>query len=309
MEPLLLVGVAAAVLGATAALVAASRAQARPADDAATYLRGMAGTTEAPPDDFDKLLAEPFIGRVMRPLGAGVLGAVSGILPSNYRNGIRTKLLHAGMAGRLRPEEVITLQVLAGGSMFLLALLWTAFTESSSQMQLLALVIAPLIGAILPNVWVTRKAAERQEVILRDLPDTIDLLAISVEAGLGFEAALGVVCEHFDSALADEFSRTLQEMELGLPRREALQGLKRRTDVPDLSNFVLALTQADALGMPVGRVLKTQASEMRSKRRQWAREKAGKLPVKILFPLVLFVFPPIFVVILGPAASEISKVF
>ena len=109
------------------------------------------------------------------------------------------------------------------------------------------------------------------------------------------------MCEHFDSPLADEFSRTLKEMELGLPRREALQNLKRRTEVPELSNFVLALTQADALGMPIGRVLKTQAAEMRLKRRQWAREKAAKLPVKILFPLVLFIFPPVFVVVLGPA--------
>jgi tight adherence protein C len=159
---------------------------------------------------------------------------------------------------------------------------------------------------VLPNVWLNRKLQDRRDEILRDLPDTLDLLAISVEAGVGFEGALGIVCEHFHSPLADEFSRTLKEMELGLPRREALQNLKRRTEVPELSNFVLALTQADALGMPIGRVLKTQAGEMRLKRRQWAREKAGKLPVKIMFPLVLFIFPPLFVVVLGPAASSIS---
>jgi tight adherence protein C len=114
------------------------------------------------------------------------------------------------------------------------------------------------------------------------------------------------VCEHFESPRAEEFSRTLKEMELGLPRREALQNLKRRTEVPELSNFVLALTQADALGMPIGRVLKTQAGKMRLKRRQWAREKAAKLPVKIMFPLVLFIFPPLFVVVLGPAEASIS---
>ena len=142
-----------------------------------------------------------------------------------------------------------------------------------------------------------------------NLPDTLDLLAISVEAGVGFEGAMAVVCEQFDSPLADEFSRTLKEMELGLPRREALQNLKRRTEVPELSNFVLALTQADVLGMPVGRVLKASATEMRSKRRQWAREKAGKLPVKILFPLVLFIFPAVLVIVLGPAASDIAEAF
>jgi tight adherence protein C len=121
---------------------------------------------------------------------------------------------------------------------------------------------------------------------------------------MGFEGALGVVCENFSSPLADEFARTLREMELGLPRREALQNLKKRTEVPELSNFVLTLTQADALGMPIGRVLQTAAGEMRNKRRQWAREKAAKLPVKILFPLVLFIFPSLFVVLMGPAASD-----
>ena len=126
---------------------------------------------------------------------------------------------------------------------------------------------------------------------------------------MGSRVRSGVVCDNFTSPLADEFARTLREMELGLPRREALQNLKKRTEVPELSNFVLTLTQADALGMPVGRVLKTSAGEMRSKRRQWAREKAAKLPVKILFPLVLFIFPAIFVVLLGPAASDIGGAF
>ena len=108
---------------------------------------------------------------------------------------------------------------------------------------------------------------------------------------MGFEGALEIVCQHFDSPLAEEFSRTLQEMELGLPRRDAFQNLKRRTEVPELSNFVLALLQADALGIPIGRVLETQATEMRNKRRQWAREKAAKLPVKMLFPLVAVHLP------------------
>ena len=121
---------------------------------------------------------------------------------------------------------------------------------------------------------------------------------------MGFEGALDVVCQNFDSPLAQEFSRTLREMELGLPRRDAFQNLKRRTEVPELSNFVLALLQADALGIPIGRVLKTQAAEMRNKRRQWAREKAGKLPVKIMFPLVCFIFPAILVIVLGPAGFQ-----
>jgi tight adherence protein C len=152
-----------------------------------------------------------------------------------------------------------------------------------------------------------RKQDERQGSIKRDLPDVLDLLAISVEAGVGFEGAVEVVTRHFDSPLAIEFNRMLQEMELGLPRREALQNLKRRTEVPELSNFVLILVQADALGMPIGRVLRTQAVEMRLKRRAWAREKAARLPVKILLPLTIFILPALFVVILGPAAMSIAK--
>jgi tight adherence protein C len=165
------------------------------------------------------------------------------------------------------------------------------------------------MGVYAPKSWLDRKVEARKDAIRRDLPDTLDLLAISVEAGMGFEGALGVVCDNFTSPLADEFARTLREMELGLPRREALQNLRKRTEVPELSNFVLTLTQADALGMPVGRVLKTSAGEMRSKRQQWAREKAAKLPVKILFPLILFIFPAIFIVLLGPAASDIGGAF
>ena len=163
------------------------------------------------------------------------------------------------------------------------------------------------MGVFAPAAWLRRKQDERQASIKRDLPDVLDLLAISVEAGVGFEGAVEVVTRHFDSPLAVEFNRMLQEMELGLPRREALQNLKRRTEVPELSNFVLILVQADALGMPIGRVLRTQAVEMRLKRRQWAREKAARLPVKILMPLTLFILPALFVVILGPAAMSIAK--
>ena len=126
---------------------------------------------------------------------------------------------------------------------------------------------------------------------------------------MGFEGALGVVCDNFTSPLADEFARTLREMELGLPRREALQNLKKRTEVPELSNFVLTLTQADALRMPVGRVLKTPADEMRTKRQQRAREQAPKRSVKILLPSIRFIFRAAFLVRLGRAASDIGGAF
>jgi tight adherence protein C len=272
--------------------------------DPGEYLRSLDnGVSEH--DEFQQLLAEPFLRRVLHPLGAQFLSTVAAALPGNYRDSVNRKLVHAGLAGRYRAEEIITGQILAGGVGFILAVFGSTFV--SSQLRIAMLVLWPVIASLIPVVLLNRAVTERRAAILQDLPDTLDLLAISVEAGVGFEAALEIVCEHFDSALASEFSRTLKEMELGLPRREALQNLKRRTEVPELSNFVLALTQADALGMPVGRVLKIQAAEMRMKRRQWARERAAKLPVKILFPLMLFIFPPVFIIVLGPAAAEIGK--
>jgi tight adherence protein C len=298
--------VAVAAAGVVAVVAGLQARTAAPGiGDPEAYLRSLDDEVDEA-DEFALLLKQPFLGRVLRPLGDRALDGLSLILPSNYRDTVHRRLLHAGLSGQVKAEEVLTGQVLAGLLGFVAALGIGLLTSASAGQQLLYLLLFPSIGALLPNVWLTRKVTERREAILKDLPDTLDLLAISVEAGVGFEGALGIVTEHFHSPLADEFSRTLKEMELGLPRREALQNMKRRTEVPELSNFVLALTQADALGMPIGRVLKTQATEMRNKRRQWAREKAAKLPVKILFPLILFIFPPVFIIVLGPAAAEIG---
>jgi tight adherence protein C len=289
------------------AFVVAGVSRRRLAADPTTYIHELemdaAGVEDA--DVFTHRMRQPFLSRVMRPLGAGFLDRITALTPRNYVLRVHHRLLLAGKSTSIRAEEYITGQVLATGAGLVLALLAVGFLDLSASRTTLAVVLLPGIGAMAPSAWLSRAVEERKESILRDLPDVLDLLAISVEAGVGFEAALEIVCTHFDSPLAQEFSRTLKEMELGLPRREALQNLKRRTEVPELSNFVLALTQADALGMPIGRVLHTQAREMRNKRRQWAREKAGKLPVKILFPLVVFIFPAVLVVILGPAASSI----
>ncbi|MEY2477195.1 MAG: tight adherence protein [Actinomycetota bacterium] len=297
------------VCAAGLAFVVAGVSRRRLAADPTTYLHELELDASVDPDadQFTQRMHQPFLARVLRPLGTGALDRVSSLTPRNYVLRIHHQLLLAGMSTQIRAEEFITAQVIATGVGLAAAVGIVALAGLGASKATLVLVLFPGIGIMLPSAWLTRKVQERKDAILRDLPDVLDLLAISVEAGVGFEGALEVVCTHFDSPLAQEFSRTLKEMELGLPRREALQNLKRRTEVPDLSNFVLALTQADALGMPIGRVLHTQAREMRSKRRQWAREKAGKLPVKILFPLVVFIFPAVLVVILGPAASSIAN--
>jgi len=276
--------------------------------DAGDYLRSL-DLDEEEPDEFQRLLAQPFLSRVVRPMAGSIIAVFGSVLPHNYRERVHAQLIHAGLAGQFRAEEIISMRVLGGLIGFVLGVLLVGSGSVGGGLGILLLALLPALGMQLPKSWLDRKVADRMDAIRRDLPDTLDLMAISVEAGVGFEGALGVVCDNFSSPLADEFARTLREMELGLPRREALQNLKKRTEVPELSNFVLTLTQADALGMPVGRVLKTSAEEMRNKRRQWAREKAAKLPVKILFPLVFFIFPAIFVVLLGPAASDIGGAF
>lgn len=303
MDLSLLLPVFLAVAGAAAVVVGLTRA--RPAGNVGQYLQDLDENVTFT-DEFERKLQEPFIIRVVRPLGSGIAGSVGRLTPRNYLDQTHRKLLLAGLSGSMRAEEFVVGQLAATAGCTLAAVIYIVVGQPSGRVGLLALIMGPLIGMLLPASWLARKLRERQAAILKDLPDTLDLLAISVEAGMGFEGALAIVCQHFHSPLADEFGRTLHEMELGLPRRDAFQNLKRRTEVPELSNLVLALLQADALGIPIGRVLKTQAVEMRNKRRQWAREKAAKLPVKMLFPLILFVFPAIMVVILGPAVGGIS---
>jgi tight adherence protein C len=297
---------AVAVGGAAAIAVGVLMAR-RPAVDVGKYFHDLDADMPEVIDEYDRKLSEPFFVRVVRPLSGSALGIITRLTPRNYLDSVHKKILLAGLASKMRAEEFVVGQAASTGVLTLSALGWIVLAHPALRTSLLVILFVPLIGALGPPAWLARKVDERKLAIRMDLPDTLDLLAISVEAGMGFEGAIDIVCQHFDSPLAEEFARTLREMELGLPRKDAFQNLKRRTEVPELSNFVLAIMQADALGIPIGRVLKTQATEMRAKRRQWAREKAAKLPVKILFPLIAFIFPSIMVVILGPAVPGIYK--
>jgi tight adherence protein C len=303
MHPLLLsFGLVTVAVGA--ALVA--NAFRRPQVDAEAVLAEL-DTEPVDLDEFAIRLKEPIATRLLRPVAAALGEKIAGLVPRQRAEKLRHRLLIAGVSARVGPEEFVVMQSVGAGAGVLLGL---ALSEASGYHgfgMLRLVVVLAAMGTFAPVAWLRRKQDERQGWMKRDLPDVLDLLAISVEAGLGFEAAVEVVTQHFDTPLAVELGRTLQEMELGLPRREALQNLKRRTEVPELSNFVLILVQADALGMPIGRVLRTQAVEMRLKRRQWAREKAARLPVKIMLPLTVFILPALFVVILGPAGMSIAK--
>jgi tight adherence protein C len=165
------------------------------------------------------------------------------------------------------------------------------------------------LGWIVPNAWLSRRISQRKRAIQRALPDAIDLLVISVEAGLGFDQALLRVVEKWDNELTREFARTLSEMRMGIPRRQALRDLARRVNVDDLNVFIASLVQADQLGVSISQVLRAQANQMRLRRRQRAQELAHKAPIKMIFPMVFLIFPALYVVILGPAIPRIVEAF
>jgi tight adherence protein C len=301
MNTVILASIILATVGAV--LVAAGAYDRMFAGNAAARYLASLDDDDIAEDEFAARLRLPLLQRMQGGFTHSVLPFLQRVTPQGLIVKTRRDLMLAGM-NDIAPEEMVSLQAVLAGIGLMLGIGFT-FTHPRPGLALLVLLFLPAMGAMTPMVVVKRKASERSESIFKDLPDVLDLMAISVEAGVGFEAALDVVCKNFDSPLALEFRRTLKEMELGVARREALANLRARNDVPELSNFVTALIQADALGMPVGRVLHTQAVELRNRRRQWAREKAAKLPVKILFPLVLFIFPAILVVILGPAGRMI----
>jgi tight adherence protein C len=255
-------------------------------------------------DDRQRLLSVPVIPRMVGGVVRGVAGRLERYLPGNYVAGIQAQLAQAGLGRRRRAGEQVAIQLgSAGVAAALVPFLPSALPVNGA----LAWALLPVMGFMLPAALLQRTIRTRAEAIFKDLPDIIDMLAIAVEAGSGFESALSIVCENFDSPLTDELSTALQEMELGLPRKQALQQLRDRVDIDVVRTLVLALLQADALGIPIGRVLKSQATEVRARRRAWAREKAAKLPIKIMFPLVLFIFPPILGLVLGPAVLSFGK--
>jgi tight adherence protein C len=247
---------------------------------------------------------EPLLARVAGGSWRAVAARLERMLPANYIAGLDRRLAQAGLSHRRRPGQQLGLQLGLAAAGAVMALL---LPVTSPLWRGAAWVLFPAIGFMVPAVLLNRAVQRRSDAIFKDLPDIVDMLAIAVEAGTGFEAALSLVCQNFASPLTDELSMMLHEMELGVPRRQALQHLRDRVDMEVVGTLVLTIIQADGLGIPIGRVLSAQANEVRARRRAWAREKAAKLPVKIMFPLVLFIFPPIMGIVLGPAVASFGK--
>ena len=251
----------------------------------------------------------PLSARAITPVFNRIVELSRRLTPHGYVAAARRKLLIAGRPSQKSLDGYLAARLITA-ALVPVVLLWFVATkplDGTSGLAAIGLVL--LVLAIGPDVIVRRWVDERQKLIQRALPDTLDLLCISVEAGLGFDQALDRTIVRQPGPLADEFARMLGEVRAGIDRVDALRGLDERTQVQELSSFVLAIIQADAFGISIGRVLRAQADEMRIKRRQLAQERAQKAPVKMLFPMVLCIFPMIFVIVLGPGIINVYEGF
>ncbi|MFZ5754830.1 MAG: type II secretion system F family protein [Bacillota bacterium] len=254
-------------------------------------------------------LSKPFSERVIWPFIGWFSTLVTRFTPGHSREKLQQALQFAGNPGNLKASEYQALHFLLIAVLLLLGwgLAWV--TRKGFLEQVAMAFLLGLIGYLLGKVYLSTRTRQRQMAMQKELPDVLDLLTVSVEAGLGFDAAILRVVEKSKGVLAKEFVTTLQELQMGKSRREALRDLGKRTGVDDILTFVGAMIQADQLGVSITKILRTQADQVRIKRRQRVEEKAMKAPIKMLIPLVFFIFPSIFIVLLGPAAIQIYKQF
>jgi tight adherence protein C len=263
-----------------------------------------AGTRPRVTDFRQVVLQQSAQDRVVRPAAAAAARQMRRITPAGYLDGLERKLNMSGMAERWTIEQVLAAKFLGGFGGLLVG--GALFLTSPSVSRFVLFLLFVGIFAFAPDARLSSRATDRQQAIERDLADSLDQLTVCVEAGLSFEAALARVAEK-DGPLANEFGRLLQDIQIGIPRARALENLLERTDVPDLRSFVHAFSHAERYGIPIAQVLRVQAAELRDKRRSRAEERALKIPVKLVFPVVLCILPALFVVLAGPAAVRISE--
>jgi tight adherence protein C len=262
---------------------------------------------ESAPDSMRRDADPPFGDRVLKPLLRKFTSFGDRLTPTGQTDRIRHKLDVAGSPPRWDTDRVLAFKALGLVGIGALGFILSALLFRSVLPTIAVGGLLTAAGYYTPDLVLYQMGYNRSEQIQKTLPDALDLLTISVEAGLGFDAALAQVARNTKGPLADEFFRVLQEMQIGLGRAEAFRALTERTNVADLRNFVTAMIQADVFGIPVANVLRVQAREMRIKRTQRAEERAQKVPVKILFPLIFCILPMLFVVVIGPAAITIIR--
>lgn len=280
-----------------------------PATDALAERLDRYGRREGPLSLEEVELEASFYDRIIKPLIQRFSRVVVRYAPSRSLKLAELKLARAGSPNNWTAADFMGVRGLAalvtGGLPFMLLI-----TSGRSIGSILGITgFFMLFGYFMPNTWLDRKIKARQKEIQNALPDALDLMTVSVEAGLAFDSALQKVSDKWENELARAFSRVGQEMRLGRTRRESMREMAERVDVEDVTAFVAAVLQADQLGVSMSKVLRIQSEQMRIRRRQRAEESAQKAPIKMLFPMVFLIFPALFVVLLGPAVITLKKQF
>jgi tight adherence protein C len=252
---------------------------------------------------------QPISERFFRPMLQQLSRLVSRNTPSNVIDNTQKRLLHGGNPNNLTVADFMGIKGLVAALLAGLGLVIGVLGGLNFFVIILFLVVLGTLGFLFPDFWLGSKVRQRRRHLLRALPDAIDLLSISVEAGLGFDAALNRLVEKTQNELSLEFGRVIAEMRVGVPRRESLRALAERTGLQELGIFVTAIIQAEQLGASISGVLHVQSNEMRVRRRQRAEVLAHQAPIKMLFPMAFLIFPPMFVVILGPSIPTVAHAF
>jgi tight adherence protein C len=308
MEPLLLLSLGvAAIFGALVLVFVGLGVGSTERQAVSRSLAAIDAMSTASPDLRSRELERPFGERVLQPATQRLSDLGRRFTPADQAERLQRRLDLAGNPEGWDVDRVLAFKVLATAAGAFLGFVLPVLSGSSVGVVLLAGAAGTVLGYFLPAIALYQLSATRSERIQKELPDALDLMTISVEAGLAFDAAVAQVARNTDGPLADEFFRVLSEMQIGRGRIEALRALGERTDVDDLKTFVTAMVQADSFGIPIADVLRTQAHEMRVRRRQRAEELAQQVPVKIIFPLLLCIMPALFVVVIGPAAISVVR--
>lgn len=253
-------------------------------------------------------LLRPFHERVLLPLVDAMVNGLRNSGFSAYRDRVAAHLDQAGHPSGLDADRFLALKLAAAFVVAFLAVPASLFSLLTGNLTGALLWLALVAFAqYVPDMWLDGRVAARKKEIRRSLPDVLDMLTVSVEAGLGFDSALGKLANKSGGAIGEEFAITLREIQAGAARKDALRHLAERTDVPELKTFVMAMIQADVFGVSVSHILRTQSVELRTRRRQQAEEEAQKAPVKLVFPLIFFLLPATLLIAVGPALMMIGK--
>lgn len=254
-------------------------------------------------------LEQPFSDRVIKPVLAGLTNFAGKLTPSQSMEKQRMQLVLAGSPYNMQVTEFTAMRLIVAAIMGVITLGVAFLMQVTIVQTLLFPAIGGAIGFLLPVFWLGRKIKKRQKSVLKILPDAIDLMTISVEAGLAFDGAMQRVADKWDNELSWEFARAISEMRVGKTKRDALREIVARTAVPDLSTFVASIIQADQLGVSIAKVLRIQSEQMRIRRRQRAEEQAHKAPILMMIPMVFLIFPATYIVILGPSVPKMLAAF